>query len=142
MPKQIKTQTLLIVPGQFIVLTASDVFVALLTAEQNASYWDAIAICDDTRAPEVYRLEVYRRVFGRDAIQALPASKLEALLAYAEHWDGLHKDLVRGIAACILTGTPFSRDGDGKDGGTREPLPKSPKTPHGGGARKRLPVAT
>ena len=140
MKKQM-TRTLLICPGQFLVLTAQDVFVALLSEIENSRYWDAIAMCDESRAPEVYRLQVYRRVFGSDAIAALPASKLEALLAYAEHYEGLHTELVRGIAACILTGTPFSRDGDNNGGGTKEPQTPKPTRPRSGGKAKALPVS-
>lgn len=133
---------LLITRGQFFVLTASTVFVALLSEEQTAKYFDALEIAEETRAPDVYRVQVYQRVFSSDAIAALPAYPHAALYDYAEHYTGLHQDLVRGIAACILTGTPFSKDGENKNGGgSGDRLPKPPKSPRTGGCALVPPQA-
>ena len=132
-------KTLLICDGLFLVLTVQEVHVHLLSAHEVSRYWEAIEMCDDTRAPEVYRAQVYRRVFGSETINALPAGCAQALIAYAEHYQGLHAEQVKGIAACILTGTPFGPDGDNGEGGTREPqTPKRPRS--GGGARAKQAV--
>lgn len=131
-------KTLLISPGQFICLTASDVFVALLAPSELARYWDTLEKCDDTRAPEVYRAQLFKRVFGQDVLNALPAGHVDALHIYCEHYEGLHAEIVKGICACILTGTPFSRDGDKPDGGTRIPQAPKPTRPRSGGRAKAL----
>ena len=126
-------RSLLIVPGQFICLTELEAFVSLLNHSQNDLLWKALSLAEDAIRREESRQYVFRQVFGADVIGILPASTTEALYAYAEHYDGLHKEKVRGIAACILTGTPF-----GHDGGSKVSPPNNPVKPQPGGTAVQI----
>lgn len=80
------------------------------------------------------------QTFGPDVIAFLPAHNEIALHDYADHYDGLHSQQVRGIAACILLGEPIPTDtGNNSDGGesvTQKPKPIKPNK--GGAAVKPL----
>ena len=126
---------LLIVQGQFICLTETDVFVSLLNRDQNKLLWDSLSLAEDAIKRDEARKYVFKQIFGDDVIGILPASTSTALYAYAEHYDGLHSAKVKGIAACILTGNPFG------GGGTKVSNPALPSAPQPGGAAVSLPTA-
>lgn len=122
-PKDVVLEkTLLICAGQFIVLTTKEVQVHLLNDSATARFWDGMEIADTrTFKPDQAREYVIRQTFGQDAVSFLPAHSFEAIFHYAEHYEGALAEQVKGICACILTGTPYgpeshrgsSVDGDG-----------------------------
>jgi len=124
-----------ILAGQFFVITADAVTVHVLTADAERTYWDAATMAERSTRPDIYGPQVLRDMFGiKNALGALPASSAAALLYYAEHYEGPHKDAVRGLAACIVTGQTYGPDENrGPDGGgTPARLPEAPKGPKGG----------
>lgn len=87
------------------------------------------------RDSEAARLEAYRLTFGLGVRWVFPAGP-ETLDWLALSYDGPHRDAVRGLAACLATGTPFGPDSgadSGPSGGERVPAdPKpAPRSPAG-----------
>lgn len=119
----------LLSPGQFIVLLGEDAGVAMITDSALSAYYDGLRIAE-TRARDVAAatLRVLRDTFGRGVDAALPANSVESLAFYVEHYDGRSRELVQQLAACILTGSPLNRSGDG-DGGQKARLPTIPPAP-------------
>lgn len=77
---------------------------------------------------EASRLEAYRLSFGagvRWAFCLTPASAA----GLAEAYSGPFRDAVRGLAACLATGTPYGPDDTGGpgNGGAGDRLPAGPK---------------
>ena len=111
--------------------------VHLLDAVAHASFDERRSVAEST--PNGMR-EVYRLTFGMpDADTAIPAWSVEALTMIAQGYVGQHQTAVRGLAAAIALGRPFSRDKGGKpdkgsDGGTRVKPETPPKGPSGGDA--------
>lgn len=100
---------------------------------------DARLLLAARRNSEPARLEAYRLTFGAGArwIFAPEPVTLEWL---AVEYAGPFRDAVRGLAACLATGTPYGPDDTGPagDGGAGDRLPPGPKP---GPAPDRLPVA-
>lgn len=138
MKKLTQLKTLYIANGQFICITEAIVFVALLNENQQRVYWDALALADDSLHPVDNRKYVMRRAFGDDVLRALPANSITALMDYAENYTGLQEEHVKGLAACILTGTPFGFN-DTPDGGSKEPQQPAPTKRPPSGA-KQIPT--
>ena len=127
--------TLLIVASQFIVLTDTCAHLRLLSDISKTRLYESLELTDNQNN----RAYVIRQYFGHDAVGFLPATSIKALMHYAESYEGLHAEIVKGIAACILTGTPIPNgENSGKDGGSKVPLVKPPKTPKGSGAFNQL----
>jgi hypothetical protein len=123
--------TLLIARGQFFVLSAKTVSVHVLDVLGTSNFWDGMEIAE-TRSRNVDQAREYvlRQTFGSDCIGFMPANSSEALLYYTEHYEGLHATLVKQLAACILTGTPFSLDARGhSDGSGGEKVTGKPVQP-------------
>lgn len=128
---------LLITPGQFFVLTADDVQVHVLSEDRTTQYWDRVLLSETRIRADVAKQETRRLMFGTEnIIDVLPAGSIKALVWYTDHYEGLHAERVKGIAACILTGTPFGPDSANPiDGGgqtvPRVSGPDSPGSPGG-----------
>lgn len=83
------------------------------------------------------RTQLYSETFAQGAEAAIPAWSEQAMLAIAEGYSGPYSAEIRGIAAAIALGVPFSKDGDGdhgSDGGTPALLIPEPKGPYSGGS--------
>lgn len=125
----------MIVASQFIVLSDTCAYLVLLADISKTRLYESLELAEN----KSNRDYVIRQYFGRDAISFLPASSIKALYDYAEHYDGLHSETVKGIAACLLTNTPIPNgENNGKDGGSKVPIVKPPKTPKGSGAFNSL----
>jgi hypothetical protein len=100
----------------------------------------ALDIAEDTNHPKENREYVFRQYFHDDVLAILPAGKMSALYDYAEHYEGIQQQAVRGLAACILTGTSFSREAssDDADGGMRVLNDMTPVKPAPGGIAQEL----
>ena len=93
------------------------------------------------------RLQAARQAFpgpADDGLVILPVPSIEAASYLAMKYAGIWRDQVRGIAACIATGTLFPTDtgpaGPGGDGGPKVPArPPAPCRPPQGG---RAPVSS
>ena len=105
----------------------------LAPAERAA--FDARLALASRRGSDAARLEAYRITFGPGVRWAFPAGP--AMLNWlALSYDGPHRDAVRGLAACLATGTPFGPDSgpdSGPSWGDRVPVgPKpAPRSPAG-----------
>lgn len=91
------------------------------------------------RDSEPARLEAYRLTFGPGTRWAFEAGP-ESLAWLATDYTGPFRGAVRGLAACLATGTPFGPDDTGPagNGGAGDRLPPGPRP---GPAPDRLPVA-
>jgi hypothetical protein len=120
-------------PGQFLVLTSTEVQPHLITETAAALYWDGLAIAETRiQDPAGCVLRTVQEFFGRDAIAALPAPSIEALVFYMEHYEGRLQDGVRQLAAVILTGGLFNSDDGGGRGRVPNPVPPpAPPSPVG-----------
>jgi hypothetical protein len=126
--------TLLITAGQFICLTVKDAFISHLPQDAVSRYWDGMRIAEGTRQAEANVAYVNAQTFGRDVLRAFPAPSAEACQWYAEHYEGMHQEMVRGLMACVLTGTAYGVDEDKLnqwrgDGGTPDRVHIKPKLP-------------
>ncbi|MGH9608032.1 MAG: hypothetical protein ACRD34_00025 [Bryobacteraceae bacterium] len=134
-PAPVQLNTLLIVPEQFLVLTVTHVEVHVLHETAVTGLWQALAIADTRTRPEPAREYVIKQFFGRNAVGFLPAGSVEALLWLSENYAGILAEEVKGICACILTGTPFGPpDDSASDGGgltVAPPVPQQPTGPTG-----------
>jgi len=129
--------TLLITAGQFICLTDKDAFLAHLPQDAVSRFYDGLKIAEGTRQAEANVAYVTAQTFGRDVLRALPAPHAEACQWYAEHYEGMHQELIRGLMACVLTGTPYGADEDRLNdwkhgGGDRVTNPTPPPVLPGG----------
>lgn len=143
-PAPVQIQPLLIVSGQFFVFTIKKVQVHVLDAMATALLYDGLSIAD-TRSfnQEFHRDYVVRQTFGREAIGFLPAGTAEALWYYAEHYEGMLAEQVKGLAACILSGTPYgpeSHMGGGIVGGEKVTPPVRPNAPKDSGGAGAAPT--
>ena len=120
-------------PGQFIVLSADTIWVALIEAHRVALYYDGLAIAETRNSHcDEYVASIVREFFGKDAITALPAPSFESLAFYMEHYEGRLQDGVRQIAAVIISGTMFAPpDQGGGDKVQQTPSPQRPPSPMG-----------
>lgn len=91
------------------------------------------------RASEPARLEAYRIAFGPGVRWAFEAGP-QSLAWLATEYAGPFRDAVRGLAACLATGTPYGPDPDAgpNPGGAGDRLPSGPRP---GPAPDRLPAA-
>jgi hypothetical protein len=90
------------------------------------------------------KLQAYRQAFGLDAAVAFPCWIDECMAAVVANYKGAHEKAVRGLAACIVTGTPYGgedwkgspKSGKGGDGGqkVKQPRPQPVKPSGGSGA--------
>lgn len=128
----VKTSPMLLcTPGTFFVFTKNLVHVDVLSDTETTRFWDKITMADrcvfmDT---DVAREQVLRQVFGHDVVSFLPANR-EACKYLSEHYEGPMKDMVQGLAACILMGTPFGPDDSNpgiSGGGIKVPVAPVPK---------------
>jgi hypothetical protein len=127
---------LLICNGQFFVFTTKEVQVHVLSDPQTALFWDGLSIADtrSERTTQMHREYVVRQHFGSEAIGFLPAGTAEALFHYVEHYEGPLTEEIKGLAACILSGTPYGPDnaqGGRLSGGEKVTSPVAPQTPSG-----------
>src|SRR5438105_12502390 len=129
----VQTAPLLIVSGQFFVFTVREVQVHVLDARCTALLYDGLSIAEtrSERNVDMHRAYVVRQTFGRDAIGFLPAGTTEALFYYCEHYEGPFSETIKGLSACILTGTPFGHDDANRklDGGLKVQTPSTPLVP-------------
>lgn len=134
--KQEEQRPLLICSGQFLVITPKEVQVHILTQTATTLFYDGLFIAEKSSKPETYVAQVLRQTFRVDAVTALPASSIDALYFYIDHYDGPQQEKVKQLAACIVTGTPFGPDENPNmdDEGFRERVPVKPLAPTGGGA--------
>lgn len=83
------------------------------------------------------RAQLYAETFAQGAEAAIPAWSEQAMLAIAEGYSGPYSAEVRGIAAAIALGVPFSKDGDDDSehngGGSPAHLIPAGPTPYSGG---------
>lgn len=133
-------QTLLCTPGTFFVFTKRLVHVEVLSDTETARLWDKLTLAEGCVFMDVSvaREQVLRQIFGQDAEGFLPANR-EACQYLSEHYEGPMKEMVQGLAACILTGTPFGPD-DRNPGidGNGEKVPVGPKPVDSGPASAPL----
>jgi hypothetical protein len=112
--------------------------VHMLSALGQANYSEADRIARSTSDPDRYLMDVYRATFGsRDVRSVVPAWSRDAMQLIATQYEGAHQLVVRGIAAAIALGRPWTRDVPPKtdtDGGTRVPVDNPPKGPKPGDA--------
>lgn len=108
--------------GSFLVFgPTSAPAVHLLSADEHKAYQQRYSIATKHSTARVWR-EVYRITFNQpEATVALPAYSLDCMLDTAQNYQGPFQVEVRGIAAAIALGKPFS-----KDSTTGEDLPKGP----------------
>jgi len=133
--KQEEQRPLLVCNGQFLVITKDGVQVHLLSETATTLFYDGLFLAEKTSKPDMYVAQVLRQTFLVDAVTALPASSIDALYFYIEHYNGAQQEKVKQLAACIVTGTPFGPDDSGDDD-NRSPdrIPVKPRAPSGGGA--------
>lgn len=120
---------LLCTPGTFFVFTKNLVHIDVLSDTETTRLWEKLTLADACVFvdPFVAREQVLRQVFGQDAQSFLPANRA-ACVYLSEHYEGPMKDMVQGLAACILTGTPFGPDENPRiDGGVKIPVGPVPK---------------
>lgn len=104
--------------------------VHVVTKEGQETYWSRMKIADGS---ERAMREVMRITFNApDATYALPAWSQGCMETIAQEYEGPHKIAVRGIAAAIALGKPFSKDVNpdtdtGPKGGDK--VPRNPKGP-------------
>lgn len=85
-----------------------------------------------------------RYVFGESCEHVLSVESCEIAAMVAEKYDGVYKDRVQGLAACIATGTPINPDRPHgpADGGLKVEADRKPPTkPRGGGQAQKMPGA-
>lgn len=123
--------------GLFLCVTDTEhePYAFLLSDAQVTYLEDGIRIARDrARDPQQALRDVYRQLFKVEGtIYAFPCWRLPMLEWITEHYEGPHKERTRGLAACIITGTPYGPDdtGKGPKGGTPVTKPEPPKTPSG-----------
>lgn len=117
--------------GSFLVFgPESAPAVHLLSEDEHKQFQARMSIAIKRSTASAYR-EVYAKTFQQQgAMYALPCSIYECMLSAATSYEGPYKTEVRGIAAAIALGKPFSKDSpqiDPKDldGGTK--VPRKPK---------------
>ena len=123
--KSLTTAPLLHAVGLFIVVGPTGPRVALLTESATQRLYSSLELADK---PD-NRSYLLRQIFHTEVDAFLPAHRLDALLDYAENYAGPHHTQVQGLAACILTGTPFSTDTNDLGGGSK--IPTYPTPPAG-----------
>lgn len=99
--------------------------VHLLSEQETQLYYDRDSLVDSAKG----RREVMRVTFNQPmATTALPAWSNAAMLD-ATHYEGPFQTEVRGIAAAIALGKPFSKDQpNGRDDGSGgSKVPRKPK---------------
>jgi len=97
---------------------------ALAPAERNALDARLALAAKRDRDPA----DVYAQAFGRGAQWAFLATP-ERLEWLATEYTGPHRETVRGLAACLATGTPYGGPdpSDGPRGGAGDRLPDGPR---------------
>lgn len=119
-----RDKMLLIVSTQFFVFTAKRVRLTMLSMGQTSRLYDGLTLADNCRIvdPVVQREYVIRQTFGSDATGFLPANSVDCLMFLAESYKGPFEEEVKGICACILTGTPYGPEdaNPGIDGGSEK----------------------
>lgn len=112
--------------------------VHMLSALGQSNYAEADRIARNTSDPDRYLMDVYRATFGsRDVRSVVPAWSRDAMQLIATQYEGAHQLAVRGIAAAIALGRPWTRDvpkTDTDGGGARVPVDNPPKGPKPGDA--------
>ncbi len=86
---------------------------------------------------ESLRHDAYRRAFGLDVQFAFPCWIDAAMTYLATQYKGEHERKVRGLAACVVTGTPYGgSEGSSKPEGGQpsliDPVKPKPRKPNGG----------
>lgn len=126
--------------------------VSLLNERERSHLSEGDRIAAGTSDPVTYTRCSRRQVLGHDATEYLiPAWSDQALSVIVDRYTGPFESEVKGLAACLLTGRTYSRDGEGDkppDGGVKAPLkPDKPRSPPGGnkvqagGSPDRSPLA-
>ncbi len=113
--------------------------VSLLTERERSHLSEGDRIAAGTSDPVTYTRISRRQVLGHDATEYLiPAWSDQALSVIVDRYTGPFEVEVKGLAACILTGQTYSRDGESgsnSEGGTPAKLvPVKPVQPSGGDA--------
>lgn len=116
--------------GAFLVLPKGQVH--LLSDNQVSSLFNKLGIAAKRESEEA-RTYAMRTYFGENVDYAIPCWSDGAMEAVAQEYEGPDMERIRGLAACIATGTPYGgHEGDSDGGGYRVPLspPKDgPKSP-------------
>lgn len=118
--------------GSFLVFgPTAHPTVHLLGVDELERYWARCKIVDKHGSASALQLNM-KVTFGQpNAIYALPAWSPEAMSQTATQYDGPYKVEVRGIAAAIALGKPFTKDADAPSddgsGGEKVPRPGKPK---------------
>lgn len=115
--------------GSFLVFgPTSQPAVHLLTEAEMGEYFERRRLVELRESARGLR-ECMRLTFGApDAVYALPAWSQDAMLSVASAYEGPFQVELRGIAAAIVLGKPFTKEktaGDDLDGGTK--VPRKPK---------------
>lgn len=113
--------------------------VSLLNERERSHLSAGDRIAAGTSDPVTYTRISRRQVLGHDATEYLiPAWSDEALVIIVDRYTGPFESEVKGLAACLLTGQTYSRDGESgsdSEGGTPAKLePVQPVRPSGGNA--------
>jgi hypothetical protein len=120
--------------GSFLVFgPTSAPQIHILTASEDKAYQQRYSIATKHSSARVWR-EVYRLVFNQpEATCALPCWSLDCMLDTAQNYQGPFQVEVRGIAAAIALGKPFSKDNTDQapksddDSGPKVPRRPAPK---------------
>lgn len=111
--------------------------VSLLTERERSHLMEGDRIAAGTDNPALYTRQNRRGILRHDATDYLiPAWSDQALSVIVDRYTGPFETEVKGLAACLLTGTSYSLDrdsGDSSDGGVKARIePVAPRTPPGG----------
>lgn len=123
--------------------------VSLLTELERDHLSEGDRIAANTDNPELYTRQNRRGILRHDVTDYLiPAWSDPALAMVIDGYTGPFAEQVKGLAACLLTGTSYSLDrdsGDSSDGGVGARIePDKPRLPPGGdkvAADDRSPLA-
>ena len=126
--------------------------VSLLTERERDHLSEGDRIAANTDNPEFYTRQNRRGILRHDVTDYLiPAWSDPALAMVIDGYTGPFAEQVKGLAACLLTGTSYSLDrdsGDSSDGGVGARIePVEPRLPPGGnkvqagGSPDRSPLA-
>lgn len=127
--------------GTFLVVGENPPQVHMLTRDEITLFYERCRISAQAVNSEAAMAQTFKLTFGVVGKYALPGWVPECMEGVATKYDGPHQTAVRGIAACLATGLPYTRDSDntGKGGPPQggERVPIRPDKPLGGQPAKR-----
>lgn len=128
--------------GSYLVFSESIAPCTVLISASAVNLLNSQVAIAEKHGKDTLKYQAYRQAFGMDVTVAFPCWVDACMAAVIEHYQGMHEQAVKRLAACIFTGTPYGGEDwkgspkSGTDGGlkVKQPKPRPVKPSGGNGA--------